>query len=450
MKNIVKVAAFAGLLTLSGRAYSQMPNVWLSLDQVEEMALENSDELKSAMADFNSSKNVAASQNTLRYPSLLLEGQYNYVTRISEISLAGGGSKKLGDNSNYSIGPSLYWTIWDNGALKYNWRSFENVSNAKKEEVENIRRQVLLKARMTYFNLQLALEQSVLLFDNLRLSSSQYSDISISARAGAKSRIDQLLSHQEVYSRESDFYDSVSTISSVFNDLLAITKIQSDKLDTSFPVDKRIMGIPFKQKPTVAISLDSIDDTLKRFENMKNEGPDFSIPSVKALEELMESYRMAQKSYDSKRYGELTLKARSSLDYPLGPKLISFNQNSIGIFASVPLFEFGRKRHLSQSEDYKALSAEQKIEKLKTDIRTAWNKSVNEIELLKLKRDSRANALEESEELSKLTFASYKAGTSTYLEVQAANVRELQNNVQLAIIDVRILQEMAALSNLSK
>jgi len=56
----------------------------------------------------------------------------------------------------------------------------------------------------------------------------------------------------------------------------------------------------------------------------------------------------------------------------------------------------------------------------------------------------------EAEELAGLVYESYKAGRSTFIEVQSANLRELEAKVQSAKTDVQILIQLAVLSSLSK
>jgi hypothetical protein len=58
-------------------------------------------------------------------------------------------------------------------------------------------------------------------------------------------------------------------------------------------------------------------------------------------------------------------------------------------------------------------------------------------------------AVRESDELAGLIYDSYKAGTSTFLEVQSSNLRQLQSKVRVASTDIQILIQFAILDSLS-
>ena len=74
-----------------------------------------------------------------------------------------------------------------------------------------------------------------------------------------------------------------------------------------------------------------------------------------ALSDAASAYRAAAGGYKAEKFPRLTFSARSSIDYPTGPTLYSFLQNSAGLSLSLPLFENGR---LAGREKESRLNAE--------------------------------------------------------------------------------------------
>ena len=131
----------------------------VTLLSCEESSLRASNQYKSAALSAEAAAAAASASGAAAYPRLSLEGNLRYNEVVPAISMpaALGGGRPLGDNWNYSLGPSVSWTLFDGGVLRHGRRSSEQLARARSAEAEHVRRQVVLKARTAYFQLQLAL-----------------------------------------------------------------------------------------------------------------------------------------------------------------------------------------------------------------------------------------------------------------------------------------------------
>ena len=112
----------------------------ISYDDTENRSLESSAKIKALKYDVEALNEKVKQQKTFLKPALTLDGYYKYNTSVPEIEMAAGPiviTKKLGDNQNYSLGPSLSWVMWDKGASRNTWMSLEAGANAKEYEFES-------------------------------------------------------------------------------------------------------------------------------------------------------------------------------------------------------------------------------------------------------------------------------------------------------------------------
>jgi outer membrane protein TolC len=410
-----------------------LPTFSLSLSSAEICALQHSPKLKSAELELESAGIFADVQRTLLRPRISLDGSFKYLTEVPSLKLpvAGSQEKKLGDNTNYSFGPTLTWTLFDDGALKKGWGSAVALKKSKEQEVEALKRLMILETRRSYFALQLAMEQVRLLGDSLKLAQAQHEDITLNVRAGAKSRIDALQAHQEVLLRKGQLREAQSELSSAVRDLFALTGL-GDGIDVS----------------TVSLELDPAERSLASLKNAATLAPGLSNPSLQALLRLAESTRLASESTNSNRWPKLIVSARTSADYPNGPDLSTINQNTFGASISLPLFESGKTELQAKEQVRRSLAMEKNRLQAEDDLLRDWGKAKDRLESLGAQQEINREAVKESEELSALVYSSYKAGRSTYIEVQSANLRTLKAKVQSARTDMQILIQLAALAAL--
>ena len=87
---------------------------------------------------------------------------------------------------------------------------------------------------------------------------------------------------------------------------------------------------------------------------------------------------------------------------------------------------------------------------LATDLQRDWLKSHDRLKSLKDEKALGEQSVRDTEAYYKLVYGSYQNGSSTYLEVQSAELGALQAKVRLATTETQMLIELATLSSLSE
>lgn len=420
----------------------------LSYDETENKSLESSSRLKALKYDIAVSNQKAKQQKSILIPALTLDGYYKYITVVPEIDIAAGTSvmsKKLGDNQNYSFGPSLSWIMWDEGASRSGWKSFESGANAKRLEFEGASRQLALACAKTYFRLVLASEQILLVNDSLSLSRKQYNDILINVRAGNKSRKDELSSHAELLSRTRQLAQAETDFSVALRQMASLSGI---KISTgTFLPDTFIQN---SEKADNYLNLDTLDGLITKFKGYSEASLWDKSPDLEVFDELASSARYAQESASSGLWPRLSFSARSSIDYPNGPKIESFNQNSAGVNFFMPLFEARKTRAKAKEYDYTYKSSMEKKNQKATDLLELWQETKDVIDGLLKQYKINEEMINEAQELSSIVYKSYIAGSATYLEVENTNFRLLEAKIQQAKTKVQLLMQYAVMRSLAK
>ena len=430
---------------------AEIPVLRIKLRSAEGDAEKNSPLLQAAGFDAESASSRREGRLGGLFPKLTFDAGWKYLSEVPALSLAGGRNMTLGDNNNYSLGPSLTWTLWDKGALRGAWQAADAAAAAKSWEYKAALKNIRLKTRLAYFQAQLALEQVRLLGDSLKLAQSQYKDIEKRRQAGASSRMDSLAAHQEALRRMSQFRQSRAELAGSLRELFALTG-DEPSADLSNPLSSDTAdSLPDEKKtPSALISLDPLEDSMRGLARAELSKIDENHPALSALSSMAQSARITAQSISAGRWPKVILSGRSSLDYPNGPVLESFHQNMAGISASFPLFESGRTASEARDLNSHAMSADSRREAVLRDLKRDRLKAGDQLLSLKTQREINRRASAEAEELAGLVYESYKAGRSTFIEVQSANLRELEAKVQSAKTDVQILIQLAVLSSLSK
>ncbi|MBI5209645.1 MAG: TolC family protein [Elusimicrobia bacterium] len=449
---VARMSLLLMLAAVPGKA-ADAPALTMPLAEAEKRALETSSGLESVRLEFEAAKAAALSQRSFLVPELRLEASGRYQSEVSELALPIPGTepRRLGDNINYSVGPAMQWNVWDMGAARKSWRSFSELAKAKSAEYESARRQSLLAARTAYFQVQLALESLRLLADHLKLASAQHRDIKLGLEAGTKSRIDLLMAHLEMLARKRQFRQARTDLASALRDLFNLTG-WGEGLDASLPLDARTKdALPEgAEPPSLIIELDPIDKSAAALAKVALAGPDPSHPTLLSLAGLARSFTLASQGYKAQRWPKLTLSAKTSLDYPNGAELNDFSQNTVGLAASMPLFEWGRSADRAKEGEGRAHAASKRQEQAWKDLGRDWNKSSDQLANLKSQQEINKANVAEASELAGLVYDSYQAGRSTFLEVQSANVRALEAKVIAVRTDVQVLMQLAMLGSLAK
>lgn len=448
-------AAFLFVCFLSmSFAFAEAPKLHIGLRESEEAALKFSPALMVSNLDMNAALHKADSQYSNLWPKLSLDGSYRYVSEVASISIpttTGIRSMALGDNTNYSIGPALNWNIWDSGATYKGWRSFEALAVAKQEEFRARKQQILLATRLSYFNVQLALEKVRLLADSLQLSQAQYRDIETRLRAGASSRLDAYSAHQQVLVYLLQFRQARSDLASSLRDLFALTG-QNKDVDVSLPLYAEDKEIYQDYEPaTVFLSMDPLENSFGAIKpvDFNKDNSAAKNPQTLAMNQMAQASRLAAESASSAHWPKIQLMAKTSWDYPNGPVLERFHQNTVGVAATLPLFEAGKITHDVAEKNAQADANERRRDQIQSDIMRDWQKSSDQLKGFIAQREINKKSVFETEELAKLTYTSYKNGRSSLLEVQSTNLRALEAKVQTVRTEVQILMQFAIMASLS-
>lgn len=401
----------------------------LSLDDAVNSALDYSPKLKAAQSEQSAYGERAGAQKTQLYPRLTLDGTYKYVTSVQEIALPLPNFKpvKFGDNSNYSIGPMAAWMLWDFGVIRNSYKSAAAVAESKKNEAEAARRQVVLNARAAYFQIALASEQVTLYSDALKLSNAQYEDIKLNVRAGTKSRADELQAHQEVLARMKQLRQARADLQASLTELSSVT------------------GTKYGD-----VKLESIDSMLSKYEPYRKAKLNESHPALLVYQKNAESAEYVMRGAGSGRWPKIQLSAKSSLDYPNGMKLESYNQNTLGAGLSWTLFEAGAVNNRVNESRNMAAASSQRGKQALADFRRDWSKTMNQISNLDDQRSLNEISVSETEELVKIIYKTYKTGSISFIEVENANFKALEAKIQSAKTKVQTLINLAALANLAE
>jgi len=401
----------------------------LLLSDAENSALEYSPRLKAIIFEQKAYTERASTQKTQLYPKLMLDGSYKYVTNVQEIVIPMAGAKtiKLGDNSNYSIGPLLSWTAWDFGGIDNTYKSASAAAEVKKNEAEVTRRAVLLSARAAYFQVALAGEQITLFSDALKLANAQYEDIKLNVRAGTKSLADNLKAHEEVIGRMKQLRQAQADMSYALSELSAV-------------VGKDYTGV----------ELESIDSMLAKFEPFSISKLNENHPSLLVFRNSAESLEYSKRAASALRWPKLQLSAKSSLDYPNTTILENFNQNTFYASLSMPLYETGAsKNRINENENIKQANLSRAGQAL-ADLKRDWDKTTSQLSNLREQNALNDISVSETEQLAKIIYKTYKTGSLSYIEVENANFKALEAKIQAARTKVQILINLAVLAGMSE
>jgi outer membrane protein TolC len=424
----------------------------VTLRDAEAGALAADGQYKSARLSAEAALAAASAAGSLLYPRLSLEGslRYNEVVPAIAMPAALGGKRPLGDNWNYSVGPSASWTLFDGGALRYGRKAAGASASARSAEAESARRQALLKARTAYFQLQLALERLWLTGESLQLSLNQFKDVALGAKAGARSRLDELRASQETLARKRDLLRARAELSSTLRDFSFTTGLELAG-DASMPLDSRMAARDYggAEPASMLVRAESYETLLERMLPAAGAAPEAETPSVRSLRQAAEAYRASAGAFKAERFPRLVLGARSSVDYPNGPNLYSFVQNSASLGLSLPIFESGRTSEKQRESALNEASVNARRDEAALAARRDFDKAADAYKALIAEQGLNIESVDDAAEAAKLAYEAYKAGGSTWLEVESANLKALQAKTAAAATNTEILLKLALLDSLT-
>ena len=295
------------------------------------------------------------------------------------------------------------------------------------------------------------MEQVRLLAESLRLAQFQYADIQRRVRAGASSRLDGLSAHQDVLTRLAQLRQVRADLAGSLRELANLTGVALPEGDL-LPLDAATAkDLPADVEPATLVPLlDATALSQKALAAASGGNPGPRHPQLESLADSAESARRAADGARAGHWPKFQVSARSSLDYPNGPILERINQKTVGVTASLSIFEFDRIARETRVQEAQARSLDERRAQTEEDLRREWSRARDQWAALDAQRTIFRRRAAEAEELSRLVYESYKAGQSRYLDVQSANLRVLEAEVQSVRADFQILSQLALLADLSE
>ncbi len=424
----------------------------LDLATVERETLGHSPRLAATRETAQSAAEQAKVSSSYLWPTLGVEGSYRYQSEVPTMKTGPlSPAVELGDNTNYSVGPAINWLAWDSGAVRYSAKSLSAQASARSQDSLATENQLRLTARINLFQLQGTAERLRLLADGLRLAQAQRNDVLLRTNAGAASRQDLLQAETEVLVRRTQFREAQTAFAVALRDLLSLMGSKEDH-DLSRPLPQDLTtrlpeGIP---APSATIELSPPSALRARFASAADRPFDPARPEVLSHQFQADAARQSARAAQSGHGPTIQLAAKTSLDYPNGPVHEQINQNAAGAVARWPIFEGNRVTHEVQGQKLLARASEEKRQQTEEDLFRDWQRARDRLAGLTEEEILNKESVDKKSRLAKMVYESYTLGRVAFLEVQAANLGLLQEQVQSVKTEVDILTQLAILSSLTK
>jgi outer membrane protein len=443
----------AALLGAAGAPAAAYPTLSLDLATVEQAALKASHNLKALQAEAEAAGHkVDASYDTL-YPRLSAEANYRWLASVPEVKLSPlAPAIKLGDNNNWSLGLVANWDLFGGGALLKQAKAAAQLKQAKEQELLAQTEVLRLRARLTYFQTQLASERVRLLSNALVLAQSQADDLALRVKAGSSSRIDALAAANEELARRSQLRAARTDLAGALRDLYALSGV-GEGTDPSLPgVSLNGDVLPARvEAPTLVLTLDSLKNSLQSLSGAANVQVDPAKSArLRQLLFMRDVARSQAEAASTGHYPRANLMAKISQEYPNGFLPESLTQETLGANVSLPLFSFGAVSAQVGEARANASAAEEREAVQATELERDVLKSKDRLASLIAQNALNQEQVDQSSALADLVFKAYKIGGASYLEVQTASLHALEAGTALANSATQILIELATLDALSR
>lgn len=430
-------------------AFLRAQDLNLSLAATEASAVARSPQLAAQGAAEAAAEFRARAQNGRRAPALSVDGNLRYLSEIPAFRPTPSAPPiEMGDHRNYSLGPTLTWTVWDFGSLRSSAQSLTALAGARANDRDGAERRLRLAVRMAYFQTRGCLERLRLVADALRLAQAQNHDIDLRRTAGAASREDTLKAHGEVLARRRALREAQTDLAGSLRDLLALANEAVD-VDLTRPWPRGIDRPAEVREPSATVALDDEASLFRRFAPATEYPFDARHPDLESLENQARAADRAAAGLRGGHGPAVVLSARSSRDYPNGPVHETITQNSAGATLRWSLFEGGRAVRETDEQESLARAARERRRQGEEDLRRDWTKARDRWAGAREETDLNRVAVEERTELARLTYAAFRAGRTPFLEVQSANLQLLDAQTALARSRLAELSQLAVMEFLS-
>jgi outer membrane protein TolC len=172
-------------------------------------------------------------------------------------------------------------------------------------------------------------------------------------------------------------------------------------------------------------------------------------PQLQTYAYLADSARFSAAAVQSELLPKVTLSAQAGYENPDGPILQTEQQNIVSLSLSMPIFDWGQIVSDSEAKEKQAEVYQKNWSQAKADLWRDWNKGGDALRSLRFQQKINDTAVSETQELARLTYKAYRAGTVRFLEVQTANFQSLNAKVLAVSNDVQMLMQLSVLSSLA-
>ncbi len=281
----------------------------------------------------------------------------------------------------------------------------------------------------------LLLEKRAVIANSLKVAQKQLKDVSSKQRFGSGSRLDLLTAQKEVHELESLLKETSFNIEAEKSELYKVSSSQKIK-EINFESDQNY--------------LEKLEFIKNRFISYKSRNYiTIENARIKSLKDQSESLENHASSISKQRYPKVNLFAKSSLDYPNGPDLTPFNQNAVGITLSMPIFDGGELSHSAGEKQNQALALSHQVLNEERNLNESIQLLLKRIDNLTEQNEIIQKKIIESNEISKLLYKSYLEGHTTFIEVERANVKSREAQLNLSTNVYQITFNLIQLANIA-
>ncbi|MDR0646309.1 MAG: TolC family protein [Elusimicrobiota bacterium] len=420
----------------------------ISLEQCQKDAVSNSAQIKQKEKEASAALAQYKSARASLYPSLSITGKGGWVSKIPELEL-GRIKTELGDNWSYSAGPELKYVLFDSGARNDVLKSEYEIYQAKEQELNFAKKNIILQARLSYFAVQQDLERIFFIDGQLKVAQKQLDDALAAFKTGTKNRLDVNMAVKQKLRAQINISNARTTLSIHLRELFAYTGIDYG-IDAGYPTDWRIEISRNDKETTSIIKTDALEDSVKKFKRFKDFLFDENSPSLASLDNIMHYYQFLAGSYQANLYPSAALSGGAYWEYPNTLIREHVFLGRAGVAFKIPLFEGSKNKNQAKAIRLQAEAAGfQKIDTAE-NLKRLFYSSKSVLRALSLEETMIKDMIENTKETAALTYEAYNAGAVTFLEVDNANLNLLESNIALADIYVRQLNRLALIDNLGR
>lgn len=443
-----KITILALVLAAASVSAAQLD---LMLDRSVDLALKGSHLLRAGQKEAQAAELKVKAARAVMLPRITAEGAYRWVAEIPSIKLSPAApAAPFGDHHNYSLGVAATWDLF--GTLG-SWRQLQTLQAAAEARRADLAVQsagLRLRARLAYFQTQLAASKARLLGQSLNLAQSQNRDLQLRLKAGTSSRIDALSASNEELDRRAQYRLAQADLATALRELFSLSG-EGAGADLSLPVaDANGQSLPADTgTPSLVVAMEPSAKLLTELGAAGTKPLAAAHPRLRQLQALVEAARRQADAAFADHWPRGSVSFKESIDYPNGPVLQQITQSTVNAGISVPLFSFGAVSDRVGEQVALADAASERVAAAASDLQRDLDKSRDRLAALQAQRSLLEQRHQQAEALQDLVYRAYKIGGANYLEVQSSGLKALQAGLELAVSETQTLIELANLAALT-